>query len=769
LGGLDPGLAWVAFAALVCTVGAGVSRGNRLAHGLVHSSAVVFALLCVGLLCGALVILRARKAGVAGPSEGRHAVSPRSAALGAVGVLAGSAPLFVFAPWRAQSAEIYTGDAVTHAAVAREIAEHGLPHGWLTTFLGGFPFGHHYPPLGWLLTAGLMRLGLAPARSLYWLGWIATFALPFAMYAAALRVRARPAFAALGAVFVLAVSPYNPFVGGYEAFFTSGLISQVLALPLVVLAMGEIARGSRASAVPLAALAIAAHPEVGAASMVLAVVGSVVARNGRALETAALAASAAAAFGLALYGQGLTTLGVPFGWPPDFGWRRLGFGFRRWDWWLFDGDLLDRDSALMPLTALAGAALLVALFCPRRPGPRAAVTMLAIAMLASSLGPTLDRLGGVATLALAFLQPLRVLALMPLVAAALVIVALEEATLLLEPAMPRRRARAIAPLVGLAAAVPIALALPNRFAAGHAIHARFAGAPCARAPLGYDATTLRRWLGALPGGGRVWFDQSDEGPLAFCAERDGLVVASSVPVGITSGVGSHIGIEWLAARQLELARPNATARAEALGVRYVLDVATPSEWRELRRVGTVVLAERPGGTDLVGVGCVSERWKGSDDALRERLSRELTSAAGADRLLDPAHFTLLERAAGVVVASRVALDGCDATGASVTPHPREPGALEASIEGRAPLDVVFRATAFPSWRVTLDGKRELVPHQVAPGFFVVRVPAGRHHVVAVVSSLPGYAFALAAGVLAVLALGFAPHPRTLLRRRADYR
>jgi len=695
-------------------------------------------------------------------------VSPRAVALGAIGVLVGSAPLFVFAPWRGRSVELYTGDAATHAAVAREIAEQGLPHGWLTVFLGGFPFGHHYPPLGWLLSAGLMRLGLAPARSLYWLAWVATLALPFAIYAAALRVRARPTFAALGAVFVLAVSPYNPFVGGYEAFFTTGLISQVLALPLVVLAVAEIARGARASAVTLGALAIAAHPEVAAASMALALVGAVVARDRRALETAALAAAGAAVFGLALYGQGVTTLAVPFGWPPDFGWRRLGFGFRRWDWWLFDGDLLDRESALMPLTALVGAALPILFARVRRPGPRAALAVLAVAMLASSLGPTLDRLGGLAALALAFLQPLRVLALLPLAAAALVIVALEEAAQSLEPAVLPDRARAVAPLLAITAALPLALALPNRFAAGRAIRAQFADAPCVHAPPGYDAATLRGWVGALEHG-RLWFDQSEEGPLAFCAERDGLVVASSVPVGVTSGVGSHLGIEWLAARQLELGRPNSSARAEALGIRYVLDIATPPEWRERSRLGSVVLAERSGGTDLIGAGCVTERWQGSDDALRERLIRELTRPAGADRLLDPTHFTLLEPAPGGVVAGSVALDGCDATGASVTPRPREPGALEATVEGRAPVDVVFRATAFPSWRVTLDGERELAPRKVAPGFFVVRVPAGRHHVLAVVSSLPGYALALVAGVLVVLALAFAPHPRTLLGRFSDRR
>ncbi|HZO14729.1 MAG TPA: hypothetical protein VFB62_15755, partial [Polyangiaceae bacterium] len=36
------------------------------------------------------------------------------------------------------------GDAASHARVALEIARHGLPHGWIESYSGGFPMGPHY-------------------------------------------------------------------------------------------------------------------------------------------------------------------------------------------------------------------------------------------------------------------------------------------------------------------------------------------------------------------------------------------------------------------------------------------------------------------------------------------------------------------------------------------------------------------------------------------------------------------------------------------------
>ena len=733
---------------------------------------MLFASLCVVILVGALLVKRAQLT-VARVSTGAWSgdASPRARVVGAVVVVAGALPLLSMAPFHPHALHTFTGDAASHAEVAQKLATQGLPHGWVDSFTG-FPFGHHYPPLGWLLLAGLMRTGASAAAATYTLGWLGCVALPLAGYRAALRARARPGVAAAGSLFLTAVSPYNPFVGGYEAFFTTGLVSQVLALPLVVLASGEIARAKRASAVLLAALAMAAHPEVSAVAIVLVLGAAAAAGRREALVQAGLAVAGAAVAGAALYGQGILALEVPFGWPPDFGWRALGFGFRRWNWWLLDGDLLDRNDSAAPLTALAGASVLVLVLCWQKPAARAALMALGAALLSSSLGPALARLGRLGELLLSFVQPLRVLALMPLVAAAVVVVALEQAAPLVTAALERlgaaSRARWVpCALVALALAF-IALALPNRVAAAHDIRARWAKARCSAGPAGYDAHELRDWLARLRGG-RLWFEQSETSSLAFCAEQDGLVLASAVPLAITSGVGSHVGIQWLAARRLEPSRAGSARRAEALGIRYLLGSETTLPgWHATRQRGEVSLLTRDGGADLVAVGCVVERWRGRDATLRARLVSDLNTAPGADRLLDPARFTALEHAPGDFVAAPVALGGCDPTGAHVSPVPREPGALEANVELAAPADIVFRATAFPTWRVTVDGAAAEKPVLVAPGFFTVRVPAGRHRVIATVSSLPGYVALLTAAALALAALAFGPALKARVERRPEW-
>jgi hypothetical protein len=442
----------------------------------------------------------------------------------------------------------------------------------------------------------------------------------------------------------------------------------------------------------------------------------------------------------------------------------LGFGFRRWDWWLLDGDLFDRGRDLAPLTALGGVLLLTALLRLRRPAPRAAVALLLATMLASSLGPTLERLGGIAALALSVLQPLRVLAFLPLAVAALLVVTLEEALPLVvaglgvsrAPALRRVGAgRAAVWLLAGVVALPLLGALPNRVLAARELRARWAGGACEPAPPGYVASELQAWVGALHGG-RLWFDHGEQGKLALCGERDGLVVSSSVAMATTSGAGAHVGMEWLAGQKLAPERAGAAARAESLGIRYILMTEAPAAgFGERRRHGSVALYAREGGTDFVGAGCVVERWQGSDAALRERLVRELGTPRGTDTLLDPARLTELVRAPGALVVSTGAAGGCDPTGATIRERDRESGAFEADIDAPNPVDVVFRATAFPTWRVTLDTGPALPTKLVAPGFFAVRVPRGKHHLVATVSLLPGYGLFVSLGVLGVLGLAFA--------------
>src|SRR3954470_6969615 len=137
-------------------------------------------------------------------------------ALGAVAVLLGNLPLLLLAPWRRGADTFFPADAASHAKVALELATRGLGHGWLESYLGGFPFGHHYPPLGWLLLTLGMRAGLGAATAVNTLGFVAALAAPFALYTALVRAGARPLHAACGGCLLALVSPYNSFVGGLE-------------------------------------------------------------------------------------------------------------------------------------------------------------------------------------------------------------------------------------------------------------------------------------------------------------------------------------------------------------------------------------------------------------------------------------------------------------------------------------------------------------------------------------------------------------------------
>ncbi|HEX6765144.1 MAG TPA: hypothetical protein VF103_06690, partial [Polyangiaceae bacterium] len=323
-------------------------------------------------------------------------------------------------------------------------------------------------------------------------------------------------------------------------------------------------------------------------------------------------------------------------------------------------------------------------------------------------------------------------------------------------------------VVALLGAIPQRASYVARFSAELS---RRAGGRCDAAPAGYDRETLRGWLASLRGG-RLWFEDRDDDPLVRCLLLDGLPLESSVPIGMTGGLGAHVGIHWLAFQTLELERDGSERRAEALGVRYALtDGAVPSGWSADERSGAVALLSHSGATDLVGAGCVVRRVRGSDRTLRTWLVDELKTSAGADELLDPRRLVALEHTSGGLSSRAVDASGCAADRARIVAVPREPGALEARVESETPIDVVFRAAAFPAWRVTVDGAPVPSPELVAPGFFSTRVPAGRHRVLATVSPMPGYFACLVLGVAAVSALSLVrlEHVRraaALFRRRA---
>jgi hypothetical protein len=718
---------------------------------------VLTGFLCLLVLLTGLFVARSGAQGAEGVADASF--GRRRVAAGAFVVLLGALPLFWALPWLHGAVETYIGDGLSHAALGQAVAEHGLPHGWVDLNLGGFPFGHHYPPLGTLVLALTMRLGVSPAMAIQLWGVAATLSVPVAFYFCGTLARVRPSYAALGALYVSWVSPYNPFVGGYEAFFHIGLFSQVLALPLCIAFAGSIASGTGRWSAPLGALAMSGHPQLGIATLAVTACAVAASASRAAAARFARGAAGAAIFGVALYGQGALHVEVPFGWPPALGWRQVGFDSSRLAWWYVDGDLLDAGRSVLVLTALGAAAAVALTLSIARPAARAALAAALAAVVLSVTGRTLARFEPVGPALLSVLQPMRVLALIPPLAAALVVVALEVSEPKLRAALGafRPRFERAAPWLGFAvAALLVAGALPGRVhyasrVAGE-LEAR-RGGRCASAPPGYDAGEIRRWLAKLRGG-RLWFDEHSGDDLQKCLVTDGVSMASSVPLGATVGVGAHVGVLWLAFQRVEPQRGGSERRAEAVGVRYALGhpIGSPA-WQTLERRGGVELAAHRGPTDAIGVGCITRAWRGSDRALRSHLFEVLRTAEGADRLLDPNRFVELRHDdARAVVETEVGEGACAFDGARVAATAREPGALEAVVESSAPVDVVLRVAAFPTWAISVDGAPAKRSSLVAPGFPSVRVPAGRHRVVAVAGSLPGYAALVALGAFAVLAL-----------------
>jgi hypothetical protein len=749
---------------------------------------VLAGVLCVLVLAAALYVVRAHAHARAHAREGETAradeaarsgarawsggTSRREITIGALAVLAAGVPVLSLAPWIA-GRPVFWGDDMTHARVAAEIAHVGLPHGWIDSYMGGFPFAHHYPPVGALLVAALIRLGASPAAATDVLGALGTFAAPLVLYAAFVRAGARVPIAILAAIALAWVSPYNPFVGGYEAFFQIGLFSQVIALPLCI-ALGSSVASARSPWTPtiLGAAAMATHPQLTTATLLVALLASLAAWRRAIAIRAARAGVAALAAGAALYGQGLATLHVPFGWPPNLAWLQLGFPPSRLSWWLLDGDLLDSSRAPV-LTALATAAVfaLALLAATRRSATaRGAIVAIVVALLGSVAGHALAEAGAIGSILLAFLQPLRMVALAPVVAAAAVGVALEEGVAQIATAAHARADRRVsrfAPVALLTVVLGLELvALPSRVSYAAAVRAEVATLSDPRAPCGPSTpggyAKVRASLATLAPD-RLWYDQGDPA-LLRCALDDDLELAIPGPVAMTGGVGSHVGLHWLAFRQIGLGRPGAAARAEALGVRYVLRTTAgrahaepPAGFTIRSEDGETELMERTGGTNLVGVGCVAETWRGSDAALRDRLEADLVTTRGQGALLDPEHFVVLDRASGPLHVERATAataatgDACGA-GARVEEVPREPGAVEARVESTQPVVVVLRVTAFPSWRAEIDGAAAPL-EMVAPGFPALRVPAGEHRIVAVAGAMPGYGLALLAGALGVVLTG----------------
>jgi len=271
-------------------------------------------------------------------------------------------------------------------------------------------------------------------------------------------------------------------------------------------------------------------------------------------------------------------------------------------------------------------------------------------------------------------------------------------------------------------------------------------------PSGYSTRTAEQWVEGLDRG-RFVVDLASF-PEA-CPARHGLDLASAVPLGSNvGGPGSEVGVLALAYNALRVASPHSAARAEVLGVRDVLASSghMPEDrgWQARAAEGDTLLLERIGGTDLVGVGCVVEEWAGANGALRDALMTDIE--AGAPWLAEPGALVALTVGTGPVERRPVDRGACDATGARVVEEKREPGAYEATLSSAADVDVVFRATYFPTWEVTVDGA-PVPKRRIAPGFVSARVPAGVHRVEAIVELPPGSLVALAVACVALALLG----------------
>jgi len=650
-------------------------------------------------------------------------------AIAGLGVLFAQFPLLFLSPG-ALPAKLW-GDAETHARVARDIVLHGLQQGWLDGLLAGFPFAQHYPPLPWLTLALEISLGLSPERAIQWLGWSFLVVTPLIVYICLTELpRVSVSFAALGAVFFSWIAPYNEFFGGYEVFYRSGLISQTMGLPFVLLWVRSVVRAERTSLIFLwSALAMATHPQLSIAGVLFLGLALVALGQRRRLKTYVWGSAALGLFAVAIYGQGAAQLRVPFGWPESFAWRQVGFSASRLEWWLVDGDLFDQEASGV-LTQLTIVSALLSLPRLHRPLVRVASLTFVLGLMLSVSGPLLPALGPLGAFLLKFIQPLRFVALLPPAAALLVTVVLDQLSQdLIRVARGRAREKwmiwirrgMVAALSGLLLA-----ALPNRLEFVQKWPHLLAKL---ERPDGYELAQVSQWL-AQPGRGRIWYDVESKVMMRVFS-YDALSLRTRHPIASTLAVGGHVGVLLEAYPRLEPFREGSARRAEALGVRTALlaEARVPAGWISVARSGSMQLVEQNPPIDLIGAGCISSRYSGSNANLARRLFADLRDTTSTDRILDPKKLVQLEWSEGEVREAEVPREGCSIATVSVHEFSEAPGRFRAEVTSANPVDVVVRAAYFPSFVLRLDGVVQPI-RVVAPGFPSIRMPAGRHELIA---------------------------------------
>jgi hypothetical protein len=682
------------------------------------------------------------------PRSSRRAYLAAHAAL-----LAACAPVLVAAPSLLRPSAIEPGDSVASVRVAATLIAQGLPHGWMDVYTGGFPGAMHYQPLSVAMVAVLARAGLPVVTAAHFVGIGSVLALPHALLAA-LRGCGLSAAASLAGALALAwVSPERPLVGGWDAYLKQGLLAQAVTMPLLVLAAGAIASGRTRWALPaLGWLCAAGHPQLLVIALLPAAAGLLLAGSRRYREATigfALFALSAALSMVALYGHGLATLRIPFGFGQIQDWRFSGFHPLRLHDFVWEGELLDQGRAPVVTAAWAASAVALLFAAPRRGGARFVLALSTLTLLIPFSGHDLPHVGVWTRLSQNF-SVTRFIAFTPIACGAAVALAADRAL----AALPHRW-RWAAAAAGIAALT--AGALPERAETLAKRRALEAGPGCGgRSPEGFDPETIASWLRPLRGG-RLFIDTRAFG--GRCPAMRGAQLASGAPLAENSGgPGTQAGVLVTAADVLDVHVPDGAARAEALGIRWVLHTSArapmPREaWKVVAERGAVALSERVGGGDLWGAACVAETWTGDNDSLRTALLDDLTAKNPASA--DPARAVALVLAGGPRNVRR-SEGPCDARGARLDPVPREPGAYEADVDVPQGALAVLRATAHPSWEVRVDGGAPLALGRgltlIAPGFMAIPVPPGRHHVEAVFRLPPTYpALALGSPVIAAAA------------------
>lgn len=675
------------------------------------------------------------------PRISRWSRGHRQAAAGAFALLV-QLPLLIHWPAIFGDLAVVPGDGAAHMSVARQLAEEGFNGGWLAEPSGGFPFALHYPPGAVLVLSLIMKLGVGPIVATNLVGLAATLATPILL--AVLLVRRG---VGLGATFAAVIvvswtSAYFNNIGLYSAYFAAGRLSQVTTVPILVALAGAISGTTQRSlrALPLLSiLAVTFHANLAVVAFAVALPPALLHSRTSRLRFV-IASACAASFAVALHGPGLYDFGLPFGFNDLDALRLIGFSPGRFsDAWL-SGDLLDLQRTPW-VSAVTLVAALGALIHSRQRSVATALVFL-LGVVAVPLGShALPLIPGGAAILEVF-SPRRVLVLLPLALGVLVAIMWDRLAIRVRTMLDHTRWRAVRWTVGFTLPALLLLTLgPERLN----YFERWE----------FDVRTLRR---SLPRDTVVqWLEGIDERRIAF--DIRAFPQMAPAPLGVDALAGrswmnclggpcGHVGGTVEVLTRAPWDGSEGARAAEALGIRWLLTRTSVHQggngWRVYRRHGDLVLLERTGGTDLVGVGCQARRWVGTEEALRNRL---FTSLEQGTYPYDP-HRLIVLAATDESRGDAASNEGpCDPQGAQVREAHSEPGRFAAEISTLSPVEIVFRTSALRTFRVT-SGKRSLNVYRVAPGFPAVHVGPGVHRIVAS-ASLPAYYFW---GLLAALAL-----------------